>query len=342
MIIKRFYVISLTVIVFLILSWSVLKYQSAFYEEWNAFIAEAKNATFLFHRDFMEYHNDRFDDCSLMVFKNNSLLAVLPAHVKGDVLYSHQGLTYGGIVVKEEMKTELFISLFKKLLYYLHENGIKEFVVKKIPSFYTRHFNDEIDYLAFALKAVCFRADTCSVLDLHNPVISKSRLRDAKKAANLGITVKETADFYHFWKHVLTPNLEMKYGVKPVHSYEEIVMLKARFSENIRFFQLILHNEIIGGTVLFLSEKVVHVQYISGLPAYKNTGALDFLFITLIEKFKHTYTFFDFGTSNENQGRQLNKGLISWKEAFGARTCIQPFYCFSTAAFSQIDTIFTV
>ena len=290
----------------------------------------------------MEYHNNRFEDCSLMVFKDNSLQAIVPAHIKDNVLYSHLGLTYGGVVVKEDMKTEVFITIFKKLLCYLHENGIKEFVAKKIPSFYTRHFNDEIDYLAFVLKAVCFRTDTCSVLDLRNPAIAKSRLRDAKKAANSGICIKETDDFHYFWEHVLTPNLEVKYRVKPVHSYEEIAMLKEKFSENIRFFQLVSDNEIIGGTVLFLSEKVVHVQYISGLPAYKNTGALDFLFVALIEKFKHEYTFFDFGTSNENQGKQLNKGLISWKEAFGARTCIQPFYRFSTAAFSQIDAIFTL
>lgn len=32
--------------------------------EWNAFIARSKNGMFLFDRNYMEYHQDRFDDCS--------------------------------------------------------------------------------------------------------------------------------------------------------------------------------------------------------------------------------------------------------------------------------------
>ena len=49
-------------------NYSVKQYQEKDYASWNAFIGQAKNATFLFHRDFMEYHKDRFEDYSLMIF----------------------------------------------------------------------------------------------------------------------------------------------------------------------------------------------------------------------------------------------------------------------------------
>ncbi|MGA9639546.1 MAG: FemAB family protein, partial [Flavobacterium sp.] len=60
--------------------YTVRQYQKSDYKQWNDFISQAKNATFLFHRDFMEYHQDRFEDYSLMVFDNEKLVAVLPAN----------------------------------------------------------------------------------------------------------------------------------------------------------------------------------------------------------------------------------------------------------------------
>jgi hypothetical protein len=45
-------------------NYTVKQYQESDYECWNTFVNQAKNATFLFHRDFMEYHKDRFEDYS--------------------------------------------------------------------------------------------------------------------------------------------------------------------------------------------------------------------------------------------------------------------------------------
>ena len=41
--------------------------------------------------------------------------------------------------------------------------------------------------------------------------------------------------------------------------------------------------------------------------------------------------FFDFGISNEAQGRKLNQGLSYWKESFGASTIVHDFYEVQTA-----------
>src|SRR5260221_7666560 len=65
---------------------------------WNDFVGRSKNGTFLFHRDYLEYHADRFEDHSLLAFQDQKLAALLPANRAGDMLISHGGLTYGGWV----------------------------------------------------------------------------------------------------------------------------------------------------------------------------------------------------------------------------------------------------
>ena len=86
-------------------NYTVRRYSSEYFELWNAFISIAKNATFLFHRDFMEYHSDRFQDFSLLVFEGEKLMSVLPANRVGDTVFSHQGLTYGGLVLDDDYES---------------------------------------------------------------------------------------------------------------------------------------------------------------------------------------------------------------------------------------------
>ena len=67
----------------------------------------------------MDYHSDRFDDYSLVVESEDKWLAVLPANRIGTTLFSHQGLTYGGIVISEKVKLATFLQIFQELLKYL-------------------------------------------------------------------------------------------------------------------------------------------------------------------------------------------------------------------------------
>ena len=54
----------------------------------------------------MEYHKERFEDFSLLVFDKVKLVAVLPANRVDNKVYSHQGLTYGGLVYASKLKIE--------------------------------------------------------------------------------------------------------------------------------------------------------------------------------------------------------------------------------------------
>jgi hypothetical protein len=321
--------------------YTIKKYEQNDCNTWNEFIAQAKNATFLFHRNFMEYHQDRFEDFSLLVFENEKLKAVLPANIKENLVYSHQGLTYGGFVYKEETKQASIIEIFQAILFFLNENNIQKLHLKTLPSIYHLKPSDEILYSLFLAEAKLIRRDSLSVIDLlQENKISKIRKRGIQKAVSNQLIIKEENDFELFWNEVLIPNLKTKHDAKPVHSIEEMNSLKALFPQNIHQFNVYLEDKIVAGTTIFETETVAHCQYISKNEKQENLGSLDFLFQYLIKEKFAEKRFFDFGISNENQGKNLNEGLLYWKESFGASTIIHDFYEVETSNYNKLNGIF--
>ena len=319
----------------------IQKYYSDNYHLWNEFVAHAKNATFLFHRDFMEYHSDRFQDFSLLIFdEKNTLKAILPANRVEDVLHSHQGLTYGGLILNQNSKMQDVVEMMHSLLKFLNENAILSFNLKQLPTIYHESPSDEMEYLMFLMPGNLIRRDVLSVVDLKtNFSFSRDRKNGIKRGVKNDIIVKEESNFELFWNEILIPNLDQKFKTKPVHSLEEITFLKSKFPNNIRQFNVYKQGKIIAGTTVFESDFVAHSQYISADDSKNTTGSLDFLHNRLI-----TYTFrnkkyFDFGISNENQGQNINQGLLFWKEGFGARTIVQNFYEIETKNYPLLEKV---
>ena len=319
---------------------SVKQYHESNYKQWNTFVGQAKNATFLFHRDFMEYHKERFEDYSLMVFENEKLVAILPANRAEDTVFSHRGLTYGGLVYNEQTKLSDVLAIFQSVLFFLKRNAIEKLHLKTIPFIYHTKPAQEIEYALFLAEAQLVRRDSLSVIDLskENP-ISKIRKRGIQKGINNGLIIKEVIDFEPFWNEILIPNLDLKHNAKPVHSLTEIIKLKTLFPENIRQFNVYFNDKIVAGTTIFESENVAHCQYISKFEGAENLGSLDFLYSFLIKEIFAKKPFFDFGISNEAQGKKLNEGLSYWKESFGASTVVHDFYEVKTINYKAFETV---
>lgn len=319
---------------------SVKLYNSEYKELWDNFVSNAKNATFLFFRDFMDYHKERFDDYSLVVFKEGEIAAILPANKFGSSIYSHQGLSYGGLILNAKMKLKEVSIVFRELLKFLASETIEELHIKMFPTIYSKIPNDELDYLLFITKAKLERRDTLSVVNLDSKInFSKDRIAGCKRSKKQGLVVKEDNNFSRFWNDILIPNLKLKHDTNPVHSLKEITLLKERFPKNIRQFNVYNDDEIVAGTTIFESENVAHSQYISGNEDKNKLGSLDYLHAHLIENVFHDKAFFDFGISNENAGKNINAGLQYWKEGFGARTLKQDFYKIKTSNYKLLDTI---
>ncbi|SDE80971.1 hypothetical protein, partial [Sporomusa acidovorans] len=67
-------------------------------------------------------------------------------------------------------------------------------------------------------------------------------------------------------------------------------------------------------------------QYLANSEEGRSTGALDLVIHYLVTEVYKDKIYFDFGISNEKQGRFLNTGLIAQKEGFGARAVVHDFY----------------
>ena len=306
----------------------VVKYYPDKKEEWNDFITKSKNGTFLFNRNFMDYHSDRFTDFSLMIYKKGKLISCFPANIVNNEIHSHQGLTYGGFIVNDKMRIAIAEEVLEAVIAFYRDKGIKRVFIKQIPSIYHKIPSNEMDYWLWHSGAVIYRRDTTFTVDLtHKLNLSSRKIRYKKKAEKNGLLIKESDDFADFWNKILISNLEMKYNVKPVHSLNEILMLAGMFPKNIRQYNVYFDEKIIAGATLFISGETVHAQYISSNSIGAQKGALDFLFILLMDKFKREgYRYFDFGISNENDGQVLNYSLAEYKEGFGANVFIHEFY----------------
>lgn len=308
---------------------------------WDAFVKTSKNGTFLFQRDFMDYHQDRFADFSLMVYKKNKLVAVFPANRDEKTIYSHQGLTYGGLVFSPKIKFELVLGIFQALLRFLVDKNIKTIYIKPVPKIYHSYPSDELDYLLFLVKAKLVRSELSATIFNRKPLkIQANRLEGVKKAQKKKLRIQKEKDFELFWNKILIPNLMRQHGTKPVHSAEEIKMLAENFPDQIHQFNVYDNKTIVGGVTIFETETVAHTQYISADENRQQLGTLDFLFEHLIEEEFTEKTYFDFGTSNENQGGNLNQGLLYWKECFGARGIVQNLYEIDPAKYSNLNAIF--
>ncbi|WP_299224840.1 GNAT family N-acetyltransferase [uncultured Psychroserpens sp.] len=321
--------------------YSVQKYQPKLKKQWDEFIANSKNATFLFQRDFMDYHQDRFDDYSLMVYNNHSLFAVLPANRNDNQIYSHQGLSYGGFLLKTDSKFQDVLNAFKTCLMYLSEHQIENFELKLLPKIYCKLPSDEIDYLLFKTQAQISRRDISAVIDLKNPlkINSSNRKRNLKKAKSNHIEVKEVDTFKAFFDAILIPNLKERYETLPTHSIEEITLLKEKFPKQIRQFNAYYNAEVIAGVTIFETKNVAHAQYISTMNSKKDLAGLDAIFDKLINTVFNNKHYFSFGISNENKGQQINQGLLKWKESFGARAVVHDFYKINTKNYNFLNDV---
>ena len=214
-------------------------------------------------------------------------------------------------------------------------------MIKQIPKIYISGFNDEIDYFSYVSDGKLYRKDMISVIDLQKKFkISNDRIQGYKRGLKNKLKFLEVDMLDDFWKKILIPTLSSKHSVSPVHTLKEISLLKNNFKRNIRQFNVYHNDKIVAGTTIFQTKNVIHVQYIGSDLNKNRLGSIDFLFYNLITDTFSEFNFFDFGTSNESNGKKINSGLLYWKEGYGARTHTQDFYEILTSNFNKLNDLF--
>lgn len=306
---------------------SLERYRTEHRSEWDDFVESSRNGTFLFMRGYMDYHSDRFNDHSLIFRHNGRITALLPANKQGDCLYSHSGLTYGGLLLSDKTTAVTVLQIFRCICEYMEQTGIKELIYRPVPHIYHKRPCEEDLYALFRCNATLTERKISSATALHNALpFGQLRRRKIKTAQAHGIEIAEDGPLEAFW-NILTKNLLSRHNVSPTHSLDEMQLLQSRFPRNIRLFTAMSSdNRCIAGVLMYITEKTAHAQYIAADEEGKSLGALDLLFAHLICNRFPDMEYFDFGVSVEQGGRKLNEGLIFQKEGFGGRAVMYDTY----------------
>lgn len=305
----------------------IKRYSKEFEKTWNLFVDISKQGTFLFYRNYMDYHEDRFSDYSLLVLHKQRVVALLPANREEHTLWTHAGLTYGGLITSMSVTTANVCDIFTAINEFLKKNGFDKVIYKAVPWIYHRIPAEEDLY---ALINIC----NAHITERHisSTIIMGSRLKwtesrkaGLRKARHHHIRVEESKDLKTFWK-ILSQNLHEKYHAVPVHSLREIQLLQSRFPQNIKLYLAYQETRPIGGVLIYETPQVVHTQYISASREGKGLGAIDIIIEYLLNEVYKDYLYFDFGKSSDGDGHTLNRNLIFQKEGFGGRGVCYDWY----------------
>lgn len=308
---------------------SLAPYSPGLAPQWDSFVKESRNGTFLFLRGYMDYHADRFTDCSWVARKGEKIVALLPANITPDgILHSHQGLTYGGwILPKAHINGADLLDIFTLACERWREMGIRELDYKPVPSIYPSQSSEEDLYALYRLGAQISNVNISEAITLADPLpANKLRRRILNTASRIPFVIEETGDEAAFMA-IVEGCLSERHQTHPVHTAAELALLRSRFPANIRLFIL---STPTGGDAaavcIYDTGHVAHTQYIATTPLGRELNLLTPLLHHLITRVFSDRAYFDFGTSNQSIGSHLNEGLLRQKSSFGASAVAYPRY----------------
>jgi hypothetical protein len=309
-------------------------YDSAATEVWEDLIGRSCNGTFLHTRRFMSYHGDRFRDRSLLLEDHHGhVVGAFPAAenpADPQMVVSHPGLTYGGVVHDGSVCGAVMIGALEKISRHYRRVGYKKLRYKAVPAIYhSRPAEDDL-YALFRLGARRYRSDLSVTIDLANRGrVTQRRARSRRRALAEGVFTEESwGEVAAFWR-VLERNLASRHSVSPVHSLAEIQMLHDRFPEDVLLILARIGRELVGGAVMFVAGPVMHMQYTATTERGRKISATDLVMEHAIELgVKRGCRFFDFGVCTVDEGRSLDQDLYQFKASFGAGGMLYDHYEF--------------
>ena len=292
---------------------------------WDALVERSRNGNLLQRRGYMDYHADRFVDRSLMVERNDEVVAVFPANIQGNLVTSHGGLTYAGLVCSHALRAESTLAVFGQIGDHYRAHGVERVIYKAVPHVFHAYPAEEDLYALHRLGAQLKRRDLSSVIPLQEAFhFTPGRRHAIDKASRAGIRVQDGTDPKAF--HALLSEVLSKHDIVPTHSLPELYLLQARFPQHIVLHEARLGDALLAGVLVYDFGRVVHTQYMAVSEEGRHLDALSFLLAELIESTYATRLHFSFGISTEREGQVLNSGLIAQKEYFGARAVVHDFY----------------
>lgn len=321
-------------------------YDDNYSEKWDDFVMNhSVNGTFLQTKNFLDYHGDRFDDASIIIYKgNDTTVAVISActiYEDGKKIFSaHQGSTFGGIVIADNFyNIEHVEAIVTVLEEYLIENEYNEVCLKCTSDIFARQNGNLLYYFLFQRGYISYDEISFYVdFGQYNADIASNfnagRRRDYKYSLKNGLAFRriETADEIRTFYDILCGNL-LKFDAKPVHSFEEITDFKeSRLRDIVEFYGVFYGEHMIASSMIFVFDNVggnavFHTQYLAADQSSLKMYPMNFMDYNLIQTARDRgFRYFSFGTSTHEHGKVLNKPLAEFKEGFGTQYGVNKTY----------------
>ena len=324
--------------------YDVRYFDHSFEKEWDEFVINfSVNGTFLQSRNFLNYHAPgKFIDASVMVFdKKNHLIAVCPACIKYEngkkVFSSHQGSTYGGIIIAEQSYVaHKTIEIIKGIEKFLRKNGFGKIEYKITSDLLCKRNSDLLryslyycDYVSYEELNLYIDMKTYKEDILAN--FSQGKRTNVHNCIKEGIVLKKLSSNSEIEKfHALLCDNLKKYEKMPVHSIAELIEFKNfRLQNECEFFGLYLENDLIAGCMMFYfnNVNVAHTQYLCADAEYNKLSPMTYMYyLMIVEARKRGAQKLSWGITTEHYGRELNWGLTKSKEAYGSQYSVSYIY----------------
>ena len=306
---------------------AILPYRTELKDVWNATLENSKAPLFIFNRDYMDYHSDRFVDLSAMGVVGDKPAVLFPASIdrsSGEVCV-HAGLTFGAPLIDRKIRTPEALELISLWLTWLADQSAKKITVKIIPPAFTNYPSDELSYALWRNGFEVSRRDLSSILPINDKLpFNTSKTQSVKKAKRSGVKLVESnVDAFH---SLLDSVLMERHDTRAVHSLSELELLIARFPDQIKLRCCGLEDSLLAGALIYDYGHVWHTQYLASSPEGRSLGALDFVIEAIIDEAEAAgVRMLSFGTSSEAAGTVVNEGLLFQKESYGARAIVHEF-----------------
>jgi len=307
----------------------IKEYTPEYRAEWNDFVLKSNNGTVFAHQSFFDYHPpERFIHKHLMFYYCGKLVALFPAaeaeRTGGNFLVSHPGASFGGLILKSRTGTQEAILAVKSLIDYAKTGGYEGLEMTCPPWIYYRFPENYVDFAMFLAGAIHRKRELTAIVPLMNKLdenlaFYKPTARTSmRKAIKAGVEIMMSDNYKAFYE-ILEQSLNMRHGVAPTHTIEELHRLEKLMPDKVTLFGAYYKGKMVAGTLLFkCNPRTILAFYISQDYEHQKLRPLNLLFTEVFRwGIKGRFKWLDFGTYTLDNVPNL--GLARFKESLGAK-----------------------
>jgi hypothetical protein len=252
--------------------------------------------------------------------------------------YSHPGTSYGGIIIQKNLSFNALNQIIELINNYLKQKGFHNVFLINSPSIYWEKHEETLDYLLqwhkyHVQELYISHATNITNCNQVDDLLSKRKKRyilNDKQLQNFSFTqLKNKQELQTLYN--LLKQSKLKFKTTPTHSLVELKKLISLFPKEIVIYISKLQSTIIGGSVIFHTNKNTSLIFYNIIDNKMTESQLSVLQLYNCMKIckKRGSEIIDFGVSHtpeQNNALQPKLSLIQFKEQFGANGIMRIAY----------------